>query len=117
MNAADAALIEEWLSEWASEDPIYGPATRFLEGLIDSQPERAWTFIQTLVDQGSDVSLNWIAAGPLEDFLCAHGSVFIDRVERRALESDRFKKCLRGVWGQNRMAPPIYARLRTAAGA
>ena len=116
MHPAQPFLLDEWLTEWAPHPPVYGPATRFLEALIDTQPENAWDFIQALVERATDDALDWVGAGPLEDLLCEHGPALIDRVERLATTNARFRKCLTSVWGENRMEPSTYARMKTAAG-
>ncbi len=117
MHPAQPHLVDEWFREWAPDPLIYGPATRFLEALIDTQPENAWAFIQALIEHaGDDGELNWVGAGPLEDFLCAHGPQFIERVERMAATDPRFLKCLASVKGRNRMESPVYSRMRMAVG-
>lgn len=56
-----------------------------------------------------------MAAGPLEDLLCHHGLTLIDRVEALARSDSRFKRCLAGVSGSNRMEPSVYERVCLAA--
>jgi hypothetical protein len=116
MNARQKYLIDEWFIEWSADPPIYGRATQFLIALLDNKPDRAWDFILSLVENSSSDKVIWnIAAGPLEDLLCDYGPIFIDRVEEVATKDQRFRKCLTGVWGSNRMDPSVYSRMRRAA--
>src|SRR5262249_49990756 len=45
--------------------------------LIQDEPEAAWSIIQVIRREGSDIILANLAAGPLEDLLVAHGDQFI----------------------------------------
>lgn len=117
MSNTDQRIAGRWFAEWGSNPPVFGRATDWLGKLIDHKPERAWVFILALVAFApDDEALGWVAAGPLEDFLCQHGPAFIDRVEAVAVTSTRFKSCLPRVWGHTRMAPAVYGRLRRAGG-
>ena len=80
--------------------------------LVRHDPEEAWLVVQDLVRRATrDEVLAYIAAGPLEDLLCEHPYVFIDRVETLAAQDARFRRALSGVWGWSRMPPDIVARL------
>jgi len=105
-----------WFAEWAQEPPIFGSATEHLVGLIENEPQHAWAHILSLIERApSELLLNCVGAGPLEDLLCAHGDVFIDHVEQIAAHDDRFRQCLAYVWGQMRMDADIQRRVRCAA--
>jgi hypothetical protein len=115
----DGDLIAAWLdansctggedSFWAVEELNYERAYE--------RPEQAWPIILELIrlSPGEDITAI-IAAGPLENLLCTHGPDFIERVETQASTDRRFRHCLAGVWGSNRMPPEIYARMRMAVG-
>src|SRR4030081_1202378 len=106
----------DWHTDWSADPPLYGWATKTLIVLTDDSPELAWSLILGLFEVAADVeALSCIAAGPLEDLLCHHGVDFIDRVEVLAAVDDRFRRCLSGVWGSNRMDPAVNARMCRAA--
>lgn len=108
---------EQWFSEWLSEPTTFGGATSELNQLIVEDPESAWGLIRRLVARAeTPVALECVAAGPLEDLLCANGQQFITRVEAAAQEDPQFKRALATVWGFNRMHADVRARVSTAAG-
>ena len=86
-----------------------------LHELIDQDPETAWSIIQIIRREGSDLVLSNLAAGPLEDLLVAHGKQFIDRLETLAKRDAEFKKLLGAVW-QNAMPPNLWKRMKAVAG-
>jgi hypothetical protein len=80
--------------------------------LIRTDPEKAWDITLELVSRASDdATLGYVAAGPLEDLMCEHGPLLVDHAEERARRDPRFRKALKGVWGWNRMAESIRARI------
>jgi hypothetical protein len=110
------AFFTNWFSEWAPEKPIYGWASQMLVHQIDENPDAAWNLVLGLIARApDDDSLGWVGAGPLEDLLCHHGEMLIDRVEQLAKADPRFKQCLAGVWGSNRMEARVYERMCLAA--
>ena len=115
-------LAEAWieyfqLPEGAQESSGDRSAFEQLYDLVCDHPEAAWTIIQELwaLNQ-TDRMLAIIAAGPLEDLLCRHGSDFIERIEQLAEQDPILKKLLGAVWGRNRMADDVWRRLRAVAG-
>lgn len=118
MTTPQVTFAQEWFDEWKADPPVYGPATQRLVHLIEQEPEAAWLHILTLVREAPDEAhLSWVGAGPLEDLLCNHGSLFIDRIETTAAVDDRLRKCLGNVWGETSMAASVHSRMRRAAGA
>lgn len=114
----DEELIAAFLHCWSGEESASTSwAINTLDDLVREYPERAWNTLWVLIERAStDEILSIIAAGPLEDLLCEHGSQFIAQVEKIACESTRFRRCLAGVWGWSRMSPEVYQRMRNAAG-
>jgi hypothetical protein len=109
-------FLRDWFSEWKPGKPIYGWATELLVHLIEDEPEVAWELILALIERApEEEAIGWVAAGPLEDLLCHHGLDVIDKAETLAAADPRFKKCLAGVWGSNRMDPSVYERVCLAA--
>jgi hypothetical protein len=114
---SEVSLAREWFLEWAPDPPILGPATALLMTMIDEEPERAWSFILLLIEHApNEQALGWVGAGPLEDLLASHGAGLIARVEDLASRDRRFRSCLSHVWGQNRIEPDTYRRMRRADG-
>jgi hypothetical protein len=110
-------FVRDWFAEWAPETPVFGWASDLLFDAVTDDPETAWDLVVRLVAGAPDGdALGWVAAGPLEDILCEHGADFIDRVEALAGSDERFRRCLGGVQGENRMEPEVYARVRRALG-
>jgi hypothetical protein len=112
------ALLSEYLRHahdmMGSEDAdvSFSPATVQLDDLVTDQPEVAWTLIQELVRRATqDEVLAFIAAGPLEELICRHPYMFIDRVESLARSDPHFRWALSGVWGWSRMPEDVWARL------
>ncbi len=109
-------LLRDWFAEHAPDSPINGWATELLVHLTEDEPEVAWDLVLGLVERApEDEALRRVAAGPLEDLLCHHGFALIDRVEALARSDSRFRKCLAGVWGSDRMEPSVYERMRIVA--
>lgn len=86
-----------------------------LSELIEEDPEAAWSVIQIIRREGSDLILSNLGAGPLEDLLVAHGDQFIDRVEILAEQDAQFRKVLGATW-QNSMSPRLWKRIKAVAG-
>ena len=115
-------LAEAWvklmrLDDENSENSPLFEAFSLLDDLVYDKPEEAWQVMQLLwkIDS-SDEMLSIIAAGPVEDLLSLHGEAFIGRFEELSITDAIFKKLLGAVWGQDRMPPAIYARLKAIAG-
>lgn len=114
---AMADFEAQWFSEWLTEPVTFGAATAELNRLIAEDPESAWGLIRRLVARAdTPVALECVAAGPLEDMLCANGPQFITRVETAAQDDPQFKRALTTVWGFNRMHDDVRARVSAAAG-
>lgn len=108
-------LAECWARGWSSdsvEKEQYDWAC--MEPVDDARelPERAWEFILLAIDTPLCAPhLGVLAAGALEDLLCLHGDVFIDRIEAQARRDPRFAHVLGGVW-QSQMSEPVWARVQ-----
>jgi hypothetical protein len=89
-----------------------------VEDFVRNDPELAWRIVNLLIDAApSDEVLGSIAAGPLEDLLREHGSQFVDRVEERARQNERFRQCLAGVWmSRGELPEDILQRIVDASG-
>ena len=106
-------FAQQWLAEWRTAK--WSVATDRLRDAIRDDPEVAWSLIGQLVATASDdEDLDMIGAGPLEDLLCDHGPLFIDRVEKLAVSDRGFRRSLADVWGWNRMDEQVRSRLDDA---
>ena len=86
-----------------------------LQSITDNDPELLWQIILLIYGQvTSEESLGALAAGPLEDLLATHGEAFIDRIEKIAMEDQKMRRVLSGVW-QNAMSDKIWARVQKAS--
>ena len=83
-----------------------------LADLIRDDSDGAWQIVvEVLACASDDETLGYVAAGALEDLICAHPHAMIDRVETRARQDTRFRKAVRRVWGWTRIPKDIRARL------
>jgi hypothetical protein len=81
--------------------------------LVSIEPELAWRLVLLLVEMAPDDDLlGNVAAGPFEQLLCDHARRLIERVEERAADDAKFRRCLHGVWGWYSIPPDIQRRLR-----
>lgn len=112
-------IVDDWISwaNWQREHANQGGnpfsvAYMELDWLVNDAPERAWeTILDILADPHAEPILGTLAAGPLEDLLTYHGSMFIERVETRAMSDPHFATLLGGVW-QCEMTDEIWHRVQ-----
>lgn len=110
-------LLSTYLREAASEHRSGADDDRFwaveaMWDIVERDPEGAWSILLALIRRADgDRALSYIAAGPLENFLVAHGEAFLPRVEAEAGRNARFRRALVGVWGENRMSGDLVRRL------
>ena len=109
-------LIKGWIDRYVTEIANDGhwPGS-LLDEIVTDYPEEGWIIIIELMDrtqQGSK-SDGVLAAGALEDLLVRHGAQFIERIEEKALQSERFRYLLSGVW-RNSIPDDIWSRVHTA---
>jgi len=110
-------LIRNWLSyaESRSRSKAHFWAFCCLEDYVHHEPETAWPIILQLVSKAlDDHVLAFLAAGPLENLIHSHGPEFIDRAVLEAKNDKRFRKCLRGVWGIDRMPARVREKFENA---
>lgn len=77
------------------------PEYEQLDELIYDDPEGAWPVLLSLigeVDERDGQMLDFIGAGPLEDFVVKHGTRFIDRIDAEAYSRPIFRQCLSYIW-------------------
>lgn len=104
----EKALVRNFFIYWnnvdwqAPQENLPGKeSSQQIDEYVRNAPEKAWPIILALVQEApSDSLLALVAAGPLENLLCRHGCEFIERIEAEALAHEKFRKCLRAVWGR-----------------
>jgi hypothetical protein len=116
-------LLEEW-HRWAKwvrdphrDETLAGELVGWQEfnWAVESQPELAWqAILAALVQPRVEAYLGTLAAGPLEDLLCAHGETFIDRIEVEAQSNPKFASLLSGVW-RSTMPEHVWHRVQPLA--
>jgi hypothetical protein len=125
MNASEAdVLIDTWVKyheilekagDLAGQTSIADDhlwAIERMDDIVNDDPDGAWGLIMELLLRAqSDYQLACLASGLLENFLVKHGSGFIDRIERAATQSDRFRETLTGVW-KNEIPDDVWARVK-----
>jgi hypothetical protein len=121
MNKIDLNnLAESWIAgqDCEPDTPEYKDNWWAIEQIIDwsleGEDELLWQFILiTYRRDMSDRVAAVFAAGPLEDLLAKHGQKYIDRIEKLALEDEKFNMLLGGVW-HNTMTSEVWNRVQTA---
>lgn len=110
-------LVEGYLRHAASatrsqDDETFTWAYDAMDDLVRDDPASAWPVIVALVARAADdLPLAYIAAGPLENILQAHGARIIDLVTECAQSDARMRRALTGVWGFDRLPRDVSRRL------
>ena len=101
--------VDEVVKQWFESDKTMFDA-------CTEAPEIAWSAIlQIFQRELTEKQMSLLAAGPVETLLSHHGPAFIERVEREARQSSRFRHLLAGVWRLG-MTQGVWDRLRRARG-
>ncbi|MFG6111316.1 DUF6869 domain-containing protein [Stenotrophomonas nematodicola] len=84
-----------------------------IDDLIQADGALAWRVIDGIRRiNGSDRVLASLAAGPLEDFLVAHGEDCTSGIEALARHDVQLGRLLLGVW-QGRLSEALWARIQS----
>ena len=95
-------LVSNWFA---------GDSESLMHDVCTEKPEIAWrAILEILKHELTDDQRSLLAAGPLEDLLVWHGSVFIDRIEQESKANARFNYLLGGVW-RRKMPKEIWERI------
>lgn len=119
-------LINDWLNYIYSmkkaktkseEDKLKPYDMELMEDcIIKKMPNLALSIILKILDKdSSDIVMEVLSAGELEELLSLHGEKIIKIIEETAKKNSKFKKLLGGVW-QGEMPDEIYKRVVIAAG-
>jgi hypothetical protein len=109
-------LMQEYIGYGEAPDgqEKWGWASARMISILKGVPELAWTLIVEMIERApSDASLGFLAASPLEDLLSDNGPDFIDRVEQRAFENQKFRRAV-GMLRRLGMTDDVWRRVQVA---
>ncbi len=87
-----------------------------LFAIHNGHEEDVWRFILKVVARcPPEWTLDYLAAGLLEDLIAHKGWKFIDRIEREASGNPVFRRTLHGVW-RNKISQEVWDRVVQARG-
>ncbi len=116
-----AAALLEWLHAGCRQPPDRGVLRRnrwardCLDELAFHAPEEAFRVVLlAMIGLRTPAEAAALAGGPLEGLIAGHGARFIERIERLAADSPRFRFLLLGVWPQGRKGSPLWKRIEAA---
>lgn len=109
-------LAEKYLEYGRTEREDLFWAWEEVTNLVLYAPHEAWPFVLQLIGLAPDESLAYVAAGPLEDFLCEHGDAFLSALRSAAENDARLRQALCGVWGKNRMNAIVWDEVQRLCG-
>lgn len=104
-------LADMWIEYHHTDDDDLFQAVTKLERMIESDEERAWRVILTILkkDNSAAIMAN-LAAGPMEDILVQHGDVLMERVQAKFEKDPDFKKVITDVW-QSGMPEDVWLKI------
>lgn len=94
MNEKRRNLIRGWVAlqkNWWSYDAV----SKIVHG---KNKAAAWKMLQELVQTVPQALLEDVGAGPLEDFVKDNADQYIEKLERCAAQSSRWRRALKHVW-------------------
>ena len=112
----DEELVVAYLKYATERDDSLFWAWQQVKDCVDDEPLEGWKITLQLIEASSTPEiLSYVAAGPLEDLLNAHGQQFIDEVEILSRRNPKFREALRGVWLSSAASSEFRARFIKAA--
>jgi hypothetical protein len=70
-----------------------------VQRIVQTEFSLAWVITRLLVEKAnSDVALNYVAAGPLEDFVDGYGDAAVDVIEAACEQDQWMQFALSGIW-------------------
>ncbi len=83
-----------------------------IHGWINTAPDKVLAMVCAVAQiAGDGATLDVLAAGPLEDLLCAHGETMLAPIRTLAHEHEIFRALVCGVW-RNSMPKTLYQKVR-----
>jgi len=112
-SITSSTVILEYAREVVSGNPDASQwAMEAIDKFVRDDAEIAWSIIVKLIAGAeNDRVLAFVAAGPLEELLVAHGLHVMSHVEKLAKSDDKFRRALTGVWIST--PPEIAKRIET----
>jgi hypothetical protein len=108
-------IVREYIEYGETDAPVWGWASARMYNILEGAPELAWELIVDMIDRApSDKSLGFVAASPLEDLLSKDGPAFVERVEHRARQDEKFRRTL-GMLRRLGMTAEVWNRVVEAA--
>lgn len=109
-------LSAEWIKAEEQDDETsehnHWSVDYVIELPLDGNFEELWSFIQyTYKNKMTNLVIENLAAGPLEDLLSYAGEAYIDEIEQLAKDDPKFRSVLGGVW-QNNMSDEVWERVQ-----
>ena len=87
-----------------------------LMNLIQTKPDEAWQIITRVIESASENTISIAAAGPLEEFVVAHGEDYLEVISAYARTSLKMRLALGGVWQETRMPKKVWRQIQKLAG-
>jgi hypothetical protein len=126
MEAESEKVASDWIT-YARYEPNEAPEAIFVNAwrlydLIEDSPSIAWDVIKKVISHYPEDELyandkteaqsvvGFLAAGPLEDFLSAHGPSYIEAAETEARRDRRMAWALGGMY-RFTMSDDVWARV------
>jgi hypothetical protein len=106
--AADGWKVDAARYTEVADRPEFEPCADIHQ--IINHPEAAWGSLLALLDALDDQLLHYAGAGPLESIVIRHAARFIDRIEERAHNDERFRHALACIWLQEGDMPAEIQR-------
>lgn len=79
---------------------------------LSTDGARAWTLILRLLADLPEDTVNFLGAGPLEEFVRLRAAEFIEQIEREHARNPRFRTALFEIWlERGELAPEVEQRL------
>lgn len=111
-------LVSAYFEHWRTNDDALAWAYDRVSNEIRKKPIEGWELVLALIAAApNDEALDYVAAGPLEDWLCRHGGPRVAQVSDQAHRDLRFRRALGATWGRNRMSKELAAAIDKLVGA
>jgi uncharacterized protein DUF6869 len=106
----------EWVTDWDRYRAI-ADQPQFADLFDNPDSEEAWSLILDLLAAVPEDTVHFVGSGPLESFVNAHGTAFIDRLVSEAARNARFRRAALEInLARGRLPDSIEAQLLHAFG-
>lgn len=115
-------IAEDWIAYFSSPEDTRDKDSNLFNpwGIVDKlvccDVNWAWSLIELILESDrAGMSLDILAAGPLEDLILIGGDGCIEAIEAWARSDERFRSLLAGVW-QSDIEQDMWDRIVAARG-